>query len=250
MSQCFDHLREHFSSAVVLHRGQDRLVIRLRTIHLPVSIVIKLWARTGAKGWIRRLARRAPADIEWRNLLRFSRIGIVVPTPLGRSYITPPISGYTEALCLEDLGDCQLSTDYLKGLLEAKSEDEAQHFESTLIDMTGRIIDAGIIDVDHSLANVLVRASGQVIRLDLELARRVYLPHLFATKFGEMIGRLVGMHAFAVQPDTARTERFYDLLCKRLRPSQRVLNVARKYANNMLIQQRRQFGIDTRLELR
>lgn len=208
-----------------------------------------MWSRPDLKGSLRRLLRITSCDHEWRTLVRLRDVNMSVPHPLGFCRVMPSIAGYTDALFTEDLGECEAATSYLKRLIHTGQEQQVLHFENVMIEMTEQILDAGMVDVDHGLVNMVVQASGRPVRLDFELARRVIWPRLFTTMYSHMLGRLILLHAFAVQPDTDRTTRFAERLCDRLRPSRRVLARAGIYIRKYLQVQLKNTGVDTRLAL-
>jgi hypothetical protein len=250
LRRCVDLLRAQFDRAEVLHRQKNKTVLRLRGDGAP-SIIAKLWSHPPLAGALRRMVSATPSDQEWRNSLRLAKAGVPVAQLLGRTRLAPGLAGYTDAVFMEDLGDCELATDYLKRLIALGDEARVLQFEDALIKMMERMLAAGIIDVDHGMANVVVQKSGRPVRLDFELARRVVWPALplFSAMYGEMVGRFIGLHAFAVQPDTARNTRFAARVRTRLRPSPRVLRRASAYASEMMKKQREETGIDTRLQL-
>lgn len=249
MYRCLEALRTSFDRADVIHRARNRIVIRWRRAEPADSIIIKMWSHRGLKGKLRRLLRVTSADKELQNLVRLSSANMAVPRPLGCCPVEPGIAGYTDALFMEDMGECELSTDYLQRLIRTGQDQQALYFENVLIEMAAQILDAGMLDADHGLSNTVVQESGRPVRLDLELARRVIWPRLFADMYGEMLGRLIGLHAFAVQPDASRSTRFAERSCERLRPPRRVLKRAGVYARKMMQTQLDQTGIDTRLVL-
>lgn len=245
--EALKELRSRFSEIEVLHRGPGRIVLRT---HLPANgraIVVKMWSRPDLRGKVRRLFGIAPSDLEWRNLTRLCHVHMNVPKPLGRCAVVPTIEGYTDALFMEDLGDCELSTDHLKRLINVGRNQEAHCFEDKLIEMAAQMLGAGMIDIDHGFANIVVQRTGRAVRLDLELARRVFFPDMFVDMYGEMLGRFIGMHAFAVQPDVYRSTQFSERLCSRLNPSRRVLESAAAYARGMMEVQRIDTGINMQL---
>lgn len=250
MLQILESLRTHFETSTVLSRVGNRIVIRWLQADRPGStVIVKMWSRPDIAGRLRQLLRIAPSAIEYRNLARFSQSGIAVPRPLGWCPVKPNISGFTDALFMQDLGECEPATEYLQQLIRAGKRQKAHEFEDVLIDMAARIVNAGMLDVDHGLSNVVVEKSGRVVRLDLELGRVVIWPRIFPKIYGEMLGRLVGLHAFAVQPDVDCSTQFARRMWDRLRPPRRVLSIASKYARSMMREQLDTTGIDTRLAL-
>jgi hypothetical protein len=249
MQRCLEDLRANFATADVINRRGDRAVIRWRGAESRHCLIVKMWARPGAKSQLRRVLKLAPSQNEWRNLHRLTRARIAVPRPLGFCRITPKISAYTEALFMEDLGSCESGTDYLKRLLRSGDDGAASAFEDLVIEMTQRLVNAGMLDEDHGFLNIVVPKSGQPVRLDLELCRKVVWPELFPASYGRMLGRLLGLHAFAVQPEVGRTERFAGRLRQQLVPPTKVLVKAGAHAREMMEKQRSNVGIDTKLVL-
>jgi len=176
-------------------------------------------------------------------------VNIAVPRPLGFCSVVPDIAGYTDVLFMEDLGECESATEHLKRLIRAGQEAQALTFENVLIDITEQILKAGMLDLDHGMNNIVVTSSGRPVKLDVELARRVIWPRLFPAMYGRMLGRLIGLHAFAVQPDVGRTKRFAERLCERLKPPPGVLKRAGSYARELMQKQLQNVGIDTQLVL-
>jgi len=249
MRSCLDELRAGFENAEVIYRRENRIVIRWRGEPSDESLIIKMWSRPDLKGRLRRLLHISSCDHEWRTLMRLRGVNMAVPRPLGYCRLTPNIAGYTEALFTEDLGECLSATSYLKQLIQTGQEQQVLRFENVMIEMTEQILAARMIDVDHGLVNIVVQTSGRPVRLDFELARLVIWPRLFPTPYGHMLGQLILLHAFAVQPDTDRTTQFAARLRERLRPPRRALARAAIYIRKYIKVQLDNTGIDTRLTL-
>ena len=249
MNRCLDALRGSFDDADVINQRENRIVIRWRWPETDDSIIIKMWSRPDLNGSLRRLLGIAACNHEWRNLVRMSNFGIAVPRPLGFFRIVPSIAGYTDALFMEDLGQCESATEHLKRLIQAGQEQQALSFENVQIEMTAQMLEAGMLDADHGMHNIVVQPSGCPVKLDVELGRRVIWPRLFPAMYGTMLGRVIGMHAFAVQPNVGRSTRFAKRLAERLTPPPRVLDRAGIHAREMMQKQLQETGIDTRLIL-
>jgi hypothetical protein len=249
MQRCLEDLRANFAAADVINQRGDRIVIRWRDPESPHCLIVKMWARPGARSELRRVLKLAPSQNEWRNLRRLTRARIAVPRPLGFCKLTPGISGYTEALLMEDLGPCESATEHLKRLIRSGEDGAAMAFEDLVIEMTRRLVRAGMLDEDHGFLNIVVPASGQPVRLDLELCRKVIWPELFPASYGRMLGRLLGLHAFAVQPEVGRTQQLAARLRQQLSPPAKVLLNASAHAREMMEKQRSKVGIDTKLVL-
>jgi hypothetical protein len=208
-----------------------------------------MWSRPDLKGTLRRILRITSCAHEWRTLVHLRDVNMAVPQPLGFCRVTPSIAGYTDALFTGDLGECESATNYLKRLISTGQEQMVLQFENVMIEMTKQIVDAGMIDVDHGLVNMVVQTSGRPVRLDFELARLVIWPRLFTGMYGRMLGQLILLHAFAVQPNTDRTTRFTARLCECLHPPRRVLAHAGMHIRKSIQVQLENTGIDTRLTL-
>ena len=111
--------------------------------------------------------------------------------------------------------------------------------------MTAAIIEAGVIDRDHSFLNVVAQPDGTPARLDLEIAKS----STSADAYGEMLGRLVATLVFALQPDAERAAPFVAELVARLDPPSGVIGFAIATVDGMLERQRSLGGRDTRIEL-
>jgi hypothetical protein len=249
MGDCLSALRASFDNADIISRRENRIVIRWPLLESGDSIVVKMWSRPDLNGSVRRLLGVAACNHEWRNLVRMNEFGMAVPRPLGFSRVVPDIAGYTDVLFMEDLGECELATEYLKRLIRAGGDQQASSFEDVQIDMASQMLAAGMLDVDHGVHNIVVQPSGRPVKLDVELGRRVFWPKLFPKMYGTMLGRMIAMHAFAVQPDEGRMTRFAQRLFERLRPPARALALAGVYARGMMQKQLAGTGINTTLVL-
>jgi hypothetical protein len=122
-------------------------------------------------------------------------------------------------------------------------------FEDDLLTLTQAILRVGVLDIDHALYNLVVSPDGTLMRLDLELARRVWFPSLATKLYGTMLGRLVASYAYAVQPRVELVSAFAGRLVQRLVPRQAALRQARMVLEQALARQLRLTGIDTRVAL-
>ena len=60
-----------------------------------------------------------------------------------------------------------------------------------------------------------------------------------------MLGRLLGTHAFATQPEAERTGRFAERLVEALEPEKKVLEIAEQQVRRMMDKQSRETGFKT-----
>jgi len=121
-------------------------------------------------------------------------------------------------------------------------------FDDALIRMTGILARARIIDFDHSMVNIVVK-DRELIRLDLEKARRVPWIGLRPNLYGEMIGQLLATYVFAVQPEIGRAERFAERLFAEIKPSPSIIMRAQAHVNKQMKRQKDGRGIDMALRL-
>lgn len=247
MQQHVDAMRVDLDNSRVINRRKDCMVVRCGDVETGNSIIVKMWSRQGLKGLVRRVLRITPGFHEWRSLSRMRAAGVPVPVPLGFCNVSPSFLGYTEALFLEDLGACESASTHLKKLIQGRNEKSVIAFENELIDITEQIVRAGILDLDHGMNNIVVTQLGRLVKLDVELARRVFWPSRFPAMYGRMLGRLIGLHAFAVQPDVDRNRRFTERLCERLSPPPGALRRAGVYVRELMRKQRDEIGLDTQL---
>jgi len=232
----------------VLQAKDGKLVSRITTDDCS-SVVVKLWARPRFRGTVRQILRTGPLDRELHILHHLRRFGVKVPEVLGSCKLSLSRVPYTNALVLEDLGRVGTAMDHLKKLLHERPGREADHFEDQVIELTERIVQASVVDADHSMINIVTTKCGRPARLDFEIARKVPSPRCAPRTWGAMMGRLVATHAFTVQPDIERIIQFATRLADRTRTPRGVLRRARILADRMMETQRREDGIDTRFEL-
>src|SRR5207253_1625066 len=160
---------------------------------------------------------------EWLMSRHLQRAGVAAPVVMGYAMLARAEVPYTEALISQDLGALTSGPERIKTLLEEGRAAELARFESHLIELTVLMIDNGVLDPDHSVANVALTENGQLIRLDFELARSVLWPAMHHKLLGLMLGRLVISYAFVIQPDMARAEQFGCRLAERVGASPRIL---------------------------
>lgn len=232
---------------VLRERGSDVLIARVPG-PAGTPVIVKLWNRRGWRGFLRRVTGTTIAGREWGALRRLSRGELGVPEALACFTLCDPDARHTEVLVEEDLGVCRDATDEYKAMLREGRMAEASAFEEHVLRATEVMLECGLIDTDHRLPNFVVRPDGRPVRLDFELARAVRDPRRHEASLGRMVGTFLGSYVFAVQPDVARARAFAERLQGRLRLSPRVLAVVRARVDEMTERQRREIGLDTRME--
>lgn len=230
----------------ILRQRPDAMVARVAGS--SGTVILKLWVRQGIRGLLRRVTRTGSVLREWRTLCHLYRAGVSVPKPLGYCRVQVAGQPYTDALGMEDLGNCRSALECVKTLARQGNEAELARFEDQLIGLTCSLLRAGFVDPDHSLVNTVVPEHGRPVRLDFELARFVRCPSWALNSYSEMIGRLIATYVFAVQPEVGRARRFATRLADVLNASRRVRRKAYAFTTGMLRHQQR-LGIDVRFEL-
>ena len=232
----------------VVSQRDWRRVIR-RSWKQDRSVIIKLWARPDFKGIIRRILHISSANYEWRNLQILYGLGVRVPKPIGFANIGRNPSRHTDLLIMEDLGDCQESITYMKSCVQEGDEEGIKKLEASLIDMTVLMVHGRLLAYDHSLINIVVTSSGEVVRLDLEQARKVQFLKMHTDLYARMLSTFIASYIYAVQPDTGRVYNFIEKLFAELKPPTSVLQTTQKYIDSKLSNQEKQTGINIRITL-
>jgi len=213
--------KQQYRATVLRSRpDDDRLVLRLPDTPYG-SVILKLWKGPGTMGFWRGVSRAAWVLREWRMSRHLQRAGVAEPGVMGYAMLGQRARAYTEALISQDLGELTSGPERIKTLLAEGRMTELARFESQLIELTVLMIDNGVLDPDHSVANVALTENGQLIRLDFELARSVLIPRMHRILLGLMIGRLVISYAFQVQSHMGRAEELARRLAERVDASPR-----------------------------
>ncbi len=202
------------------------------------TIIIKLWKRPGIKGKIRQLTHTGNLDREWKALNLLYSKGIRVPKALACFRFNTAQNGYTDVLIMEDLGSCERAIDSLPKLIQKNnSRNERIQFEDKIISLTRSIIEAGVLDSDHHLVNILILPSGDVARVDFEISTVIYRPGLHEEKLAKMISHLLKTYIFSVQSNVELIDEFSLRLNNQLNLSIKVLNNINSLVNKYLEQQ-------------
>ncbi len=234
----FDVLKERPGDGLVArtHPGSDH------------SVIVKLWNRPGVRGFLRTLTRTSNLYREMNATAGLRGAGIRVPAVLGSCRIPDAGSAYTEALLFEDLGHCTTTYDHVHVLIEEGREQELQLLLDEIIDTTSKIVDAKMTDWDHCFYNIIITPSGEIARLDFEVARN-WPPLLSPRNYPRMLGWLISTYAFAAQPEVERVTEFATALTERLDPPRWVLWRTTAWINFIMDYQYRATGIRTTVPL-
>lgn len=215
----------------------------MRVTGLPnQSLILKLWNRSYLSRLARKMSASMPGQRERRVLTALIQAGIQAPRPL--SVFNLKAGPFNHAMFQEDLGDCVSAYDHIKHLMAEGREEEQALLLDDIVEMTVKMINAGIIDVDHSFYNIVLTPGGDLARLDLELAE-LGQADLHTQKYGNMIGMLLGSYTFTVQPRTDLVTKFSKSLVDALKPPEEVLAVVEKFVAEKIMIQSQETGIIT-----
>lgn len=237
------------------HRGKR--LWRYRFAAAPHdTLIVKTWQPERGPWW-RRVKRRlvgerSGADNEYAMLEHLARHAplLAVPTPMARLPHARLRGETVEAALLEDLGPCDTGTAYVKRALDGGDAAALARIERFVVDSLQALLDADVVDDDHSLINIVHAPSrGSFHRIDFEVAQRLSACRRPEHAVGDMLGRLLATHTFACQPDTAPTTRLAAALRAQLTLPPSVWRRAQATAQDFLQRQQRRTGIDTRPDL-
>lgn len=213
------------------------------------SWIVKAWQSRDLKEHFKRMLGLSMARREWRAHRHVERAGLSVPHPVLYFQTRCSDGRWFEVVVVEDLGPTTNGLVHLKALLHDNDEDAVRRFEDRVIEMTGRLIDARIIDVDHQLRNIVINGSNQPTRIDFECAQPQRWRGIANERYGQMIAQMVCSHIYACQPDVERSEAFAHRMVHALNPPPDVLAIARHRIDRNLEHQRRTQGVDSQLNL-
>ena len=207
------------------------------------SVIVKLWNRGGVRHWLRSLRGRCEPRQEARALARLNEHSVPSPRLLAAFRLGPAEAPSTHAMVVEDLGECERVVELVELLTCAREEARVTDIERQVVHITAGMIDAGVLDLDHSLNNMLMPPTGVIARVDLEFAVCCEAAARRPRLYGTMLGRLIGTYTFAVQPRLDRVSDFAERLYDRVSPPKAVRRHARRYVSKMMAKQRQVHGI-------
>ena len=234
--------------SIVHKRSRGRGVLLRVPTERRCTVVVKAWAATRMRDRLKKVTGLSNARREWRMHQRLYAAGLPMPEPLAYRLWSTGACSY-EMLVVEDLGKLVRSMVCLKHSIRRGDADEVRRIEDTILDMTVRMLAAGVSDIDHQLNNIVMAADGRLVRLDVECATHWRFRTMSEEALGAMIGRLVSTHAFACQPDLAHTEDFANRLAQAIEASPGALRHAKTRIDAALARQRLKNGPDSQLSL-
>lgn len=232
----------------ILRSRDDCIVIRVAPPN-GISIIVKLWKRPGVRGFLRRMTQTGNLDREWKTLNHLHHFALTTPEAIARFHFDSQINGYTDAIVMQDIGVGELGTEYLTQLLaqEQESPDERIRFENDVIELTATVLQAGVLDLDHHLVNMIVTPTREIVRLDFEISTVVGDPRRHTRKLAGMIASLMTSYIVAVDAhgkDTANE--FAMKLATNLKLPTNLLRHAKANIERNLESQQQKSGLDLR----
>lgn len=213
------------------------------------AVILKVWLSRNVKERIKSAIRLSNGYREW-YMHRFIHLaGIETPQPLWFHGITLPNGQHYEVMAIEDLGQTESGVPYLKRLMKAGQEEKITIFEERVIEVTSRLFDLRIYDVDNQFNNFLVDSCGRVVRIDFECASRHYFRSISLSKYAAVFDVLLRSHLHAAHPESDRTRQFILRLADRLSVSKEFLRKVDEVSRATLRLEREKTGIDYRIEL-
>lgn len=205
------------------------------------TVILKLWKRPGIQGKIRQLTRTGNLDREWKALGLLYNKGICVPEALACFRFNRPKNGFTDALVIQDLGSCKRIVDVIPEYIQKSNgtPHELIKLENKIINLTQSILEAGVIDFDHHLVNILLLPSNHVARVDFELSSIFYRPKLHKYKLAKMIANLLTSYIYSTQYNIDLINSFSIRLNQSLVLSPKVLQHVNILVNKDLQQQQK-----------
>jgi len=193
------------------------------------TAVIKAWKIRNLKERLKSVLHVSNGRREWRMHRMVYQAGIQTPAPLWHRRLTVAGGQSYELMALEDLGETERGLPYLKRMIKSGDNGAATVFEEAVIDITAKLLDFCIIDVDNQINNFLVNSSGHIARIDFECARKRKSGMFRRLEYVTMLERLIRSHLHATYPESGRTNHFILQLTKKLHISpptlQRVLGM-------------------------
>jgi hypothetical protein len=224
--------------------------VTLRTVSGGKPVVVKLLAYSCLTGVSYLCRGNNPLKREWTILNDLYGSSIAVPRPLEfRSlHRRGAWFSFRDALAMEYLEGSLTAGKQARSLLDSGRIEELSRLEDEMVVLTKHLLDAGYYDIDHSPHNMLQNGSS-LYRFDFGLARKAIGSWQPIYGHGEMLGHLIAMYTFALQPDVARIPLFAGKLLNTLSPPAAVWHQARQSFVYRMEKQKRETEIDTVVEL-
>lgn len=248
INETVNNLCIDYDKAEILSNNKDKIIARYKTSNSE-TIIIKLWSRQHLGGKFRRLIGSSLAENEWNALNHAKSLNINVPKAFGWCQLVNQPKNFTEALIIEDLGDCRIADEYIKHCFSENAIDDLIAFERSVIEMTAKMVEGKLLDVDHSLINIVMSNDNTPYRIDFELAKSVNTFNWHFYSYGKMLGRLLATYSFAVQPQTYRVPEFFEQLCKDISVPSLTIWVAKRHFNEFMDKQEAQYNIKSEIRL-
>jgi len=228
----------------MLQENPGRLTLLTELAVERIVVKLRAYSRVQELGnWYRgeSLLRR-----EWCIMKEFYELAVPVPRPIEFRQLPrrDALYSFRDAIIMEYLEDATPVCKHIHSLVDSGCAEELTLLEDNIITLTQRLLEAGYYDTDHSPHNMLL-CNSALYRLDFGEARksrRLWQP---VNGFGEMLGHLIAMYTFVLQPEVDRVPLFARKLFSRLSPPAAVCQYAKRFFQYRMEKQRREKGIDT-----
>ena len=212
-------------------------------------VIVKLWRLSDLKGRLRNLAGRTKGRAEWAVLTHLHGNGIPVPEPIALLDLRGMGLAHHEALVTEDISPCSEASKVMRTLVAEGRSQEVRALGLEIVDITGRMVAAGIQDTDHCIRNFLVREDGRVFRIDFEKALMLRPGFVRDRALARMLGMLLGDHAIRCRKMPEETRIFAAALKTAVGPSEALARAVRRRAQDSLWRHRARTGITVPADL-
>lgn len=241
----FDIAHNHLN-ATLLQKSEGKFSYKIKS--KETSYFLKIWQSSGLKERIKNFIRIDRSNYEYRNINYLRSKGVIAPEVFYFARIREK-ELTTNVLVTEYISTNLPVFLYIENNCSSRSFDAIIIFTEKILTLTEEILNAGIIDLDHNLSNMLVNDKGDLVKIDLELAVKKNIFNLKSKKICRMYSSLITSYVFAVQPNLELASKFTLSLYKKFELDSHSIEVTNKLVMTALERQLREKGIDSRFDL-
>ncbi len=234
------------SNATLIQQGRGKYSYRVKI--KEKDFFLKIWQHTGTKERIKHFIRIDNSSSEYRNANHLRSRGIRVPEIFFFARVSEKHL-LTNIHVTEFISTNLTAFQYIKENCLSKTFKEVTHFSDNILTLTEDIINAGIIDPDHRLKNIMVNVNGDPVKIDLEIAFKNSRFSLHRKGLCDMLGTLIYSYVFAVQPNIELASQFTSSVYKRFNLDNHSKKVINNIVMPLLEKQLKETGIDSRFNL-
>ncbi len=244
-----DILKTIDNSGELIQSKNGKSVYRLGHSNGEQPYLVKTWCGNGLKNWVRNLTRTDNSYTEYKNKQFLKKIGVPSPEIY---FFGVSSSKDCNLICVqvsEFINTQRDAVQHSRELLDAENYDELRIFSEKIILLTKTLLDAGFVDPDHRMKNLMVNELGEPVKIDLEIASIMSNYRRYDQKIGRMVGTLIYSYIFAVYPHLDIAQDFSDSMIQKMNLSSRSRKYARELIDNVLAKQLAEVNIDSRITL-